>query len=88
MDASGKGSISSGAVYRLALGLGLLEPLAGDRVYNVQHAQLVVSVRLLEVSVEFLNEHRLGLDVVSNVLKGRAKKACKDRRGPHVPGRW
>lgn len=80
VDACGKGPISSRAVYRLALGLGLLEPLAGYRVYNVQHAQLVISIRLLEVGVEFLNEHGFRLE------RALATELAVHRRGGEVQG--
>jgi hypothetical protein len=38
MHTSGKGAILGGAAYGLALGLGLVHPLAGYRVYDVENS--------------------------------------------------
>lgn len=53
------------AVYCLSLGLCLLEPLAGYRVYDVENPQLVCTGRLLEVCVDLLDENRLRLYEIS-----------------------
>lgn len=62
MHTSGVGPVDGRAIDSLALLLCLVKPATGYRVYDVQHAQLVCSRRLLEVSKDLLDENRLGLD--------------------------
>lgn len=59
VDTASEGAILSRGVYGLAVGLRLVEPLAGYRVYDVEHSQLVCSRGLLEVRVYLLDEDGL-----------------------------
>ncbi len=61
VDAGRKGAILGRAVYGLVVGLGLVQPLSGYRVYDVEHSQLVCSRRFLEVCVDLLDENRFRL---------------------------
>lgn len=61
VDASGVGSIRGRAVYCLCLGLGLLEPFPGYRVYDVEYPQLVCSWCLFEVCIDLLDKDGFGL---------------------------
>lgn len=56
VDASGEGAIWRGAADGLALLLRLLQPFAGYRVYNVEHAELVGARSFLEVGENPLDE--------------------------------
>jgi hypothetical protein len=75
VDTGGICAILGRAVNSLALGLGLLEPLAGYRVYDVKDAQFVRSGSLLEVGVDFLDEDRLGLGEKRSVIMTLARTA-------------
>jgi hypothetical protein len=61
MDASGVCPILCRAIDGLAMLLCLIDPLASYGIYDIEHSQFVSSWRLLEVSVDLLNEYRFGL---------------------------
>ena len=63
-----EGAVGGRAVDDLALLLGLLHPLARYRVYNIEHSQLVGAGRLLEVSVDLLNQDGFRLQTKSSVV--------------------
>lgn len=71
VNSSGICAILGRAVYRLALRLCLLKPLAGYRVYYVEDPQFVCSGSFLEVCVNFLDEDGFGLQG-SEVSKTKA----------------
>jgi hypothetical protein len=57
MDTSSKRAIFSSTVYGLSGILGLFSPLSSYRVYDVEYTKFVASGSLLEMSVQFLDEH-------------------------------
>ncbi len=61
MHASGISSIRCRTIDLLALLLGMVDPSSSYGIYNVEYSQLVCSGRLFEVSEDFLNQNRLGL---------------------------
>lgn len=56
-----KGAVRRRCVDDLAMLLGLVQPLAGYRVYDIQHTQLVGARCLFEVRIELLDKDGLGL---------------------------
>lgn len=57
VDAGGEAAIRGGAADRLALLLGLFQPFAGYRVYNVEDTKLVCTGGFLEVGVDLLDQN-------------------------------
>lgn len=87
MHTCGVGPVDGRAIDGLALLLCLVKPATGYRVYDVQHAQLVCSRRLLEVSKDLLDENRLGLDGQgdgSAFLRERAEGAAATAAKPYL----
>lgn len=85
VDASGVGSILGRAVYCLCLGLCLLQPFSGYRVYDVEYSQLVCSWCLLEVGVDLLDEDRLGLSDNGSATAGQMETTMSMES---IPGCW
>ena len=56
MNSGGIGAVLCGAADRLAQLLGLLHPLAGYRVYDVEHTELMGSICSLEMRKDLLDD--------------------------------
>lgn len=61
MDASSVCSVLCRAIDRLAMLFRLIDPFASYGIYDIEYSQFVGCRGLLEVSVDFLDEHGLGL---------------------------
>lgn len=71
MDACSVCSIWCRTIDRLSMLLRLIDPFASYGIYDIEHAQFVGCRGLFEVSVDFLNEYRLGLQQESLVSIGQ-----------------
>lgn len=61
MDSSGVSSILCRAIDGLAMLFRLIDPFASYGIYDIEYSQFVRGRGLLEMSVDFLDQYRLGL---------------------------
>jgi hypothetical protein len=86
MDASSVCSILCRAIDRLAMLFCLIDPFASYRIYDIEHSQFVSCRGLFEVSVDFLDQYRLGLQHEVLVSIGKRDIAHRIQRAI-LPGR-
>ena len=63
LDTSSVSSRSGVARHYLAGSFGLLDPLARDRIYDVQYTELMCRRAVLQLLEDFLDDGRVGLEV-------------------------
>ena len=67
LDTSSVSSRSGVARHYLAGSFGLLDPLARDRIYDVQYTELMCRGAVLQLLEDFLDDVRVGLEVRARI---------------------